>query len=192
MTEGNNLADWSHFSLITSLKWAPSAAWQPAVFPSSTHFTRIISPVSLSLVDNFTSHFTEKIWATRRICTNFYCHIYIFPHLCLLYLTFPSATINCYELFIFFLKPVSPLCTISHLPVPAQWHCFCTNFSSPLKNTNMMLFLQQKHKQLPLIPHLNQTTALFLFPFTTKFLKVIVFTYSLAFFFSVFSWTHHK
>ena len=49
MTEGNNLADWSHFSLITSLKWAPSAAWQPAVFPSSTHFTRIISPVSLSL-----------------------------------------------------------------------------------------------------------------------------------------------
>ena len=27
----------------------PSAAWQPAVFPSSTHFPRIISPVCLSL-----------------------------------------------------------------------------------------------------------------------------------------------
>ena len=117
--------------------------------------------------------------------TSFHTYVHV------LHLTFPSATINCYELFIF-LKPVSPLCTISHLLMPAQWHGFCTNFSSPLKNTNMMLFLQQKHKQLPLIPHLNQTTALFLFPFTTKFLKVIVFTYSLTFFFSVFSWTHHK
>ena len=104
-----------------------------------------------------------------------------------MYFTFPPVAMH--ELSTFYLKPTPPLCTISHPLVPTQWHCFHNNFPYPLNlYTNTVLFLQSKTQtnKGPLIPHLNQTTALFLFCFTTKLLKMVVFIHSLPFFSSVF------